>query len=90
MLRYLMALEAPTSGSILLSGQDVGSSDFRQMIELRKTIGVAFQGGALFSSMTVGENIMLPLFEHTDLDRQTMEIMARMKLELVDLAGLRT
>ena len=87
LLRYLMALEAPTSGSILLSGQDVGSSDIRQMIELRKTIGVAFQGGALFSSMTVGENIMLPLFEHTDLDRQTMEIMARMKLELVDLAG---
>ena len=87
LLRYLMALEAPTSGSIRLSGQDVGSSDIRQMIELRKTIGVAFQGGALFSSMTVGENIMLPLFEHTDLDRQTMEIMARMKLELVDLAG---
>ena len=87
LLRYLMALEAPTSGSILLSGQDVGSSDIRQMIELRKTIGVAFQGGALFSSMTVGENIMLPLFEHTNLDRQTMEIMARMKLELVDLAG---
>ncbi len=87
LLRYLMALEVPTSGSIWLTGQDVGSSDIRQMIELRKSIGVAFQGGALFSSMTVGENIMLPLFEHTDLDRQTMEIMARMKLELVDLAG---
>ena len=87
LLRYLMALEVPTSGSIRLTGRDVGSSDIRQMIELRKSIGVAFQGGALFSSMTVGENIMLPLFEHTDLDRQTMEIMARMKLELVDLAG---
>lgn len=87
LLRYLMALEVPTSGSILLNGHDVGSSDTRQMIELRKGIGVAFQGGALFSSMTVGENIMLPLVEHTDLDRQTMEIMARMKLELVDLAG---
>ncbi len=87
LLRYLMALEVPTSGSIRLIGRDVGSSDIRQMIELRKSTGVAFQGGALFSSMTVGENIMLPLFEHTDLDRQTMEIMARMKLELVDLAG---
>ena len=87
LLRYLMALEVPTSGSIRLSGRDVDSSDIRQMIELRKGIGVAFQGGALFSSMTVGENIMLPLIEHTDLDRQTMEIMARMKLELVDLAG---
>ena len=87
LLRYLMALEVPTSGSIRLIGRDVGSTDMRQMIELRKNTGVAFQGGALFSSMTVGENIMLPLFEHTDLDRQTMEIMARMKLELVDLAG---
>ena len=87
LLRHMMALEVPTSGSVRLIGLDVGSADIRQMIELRKSIGVAFQGGALFSSMTVGENIMLPLFEHTDLDRQTMEIMVRMKLELVDLAG---
>ncbi len=87
LLRHMMALEVPTSGSVRLIGLDVGSADIRQMIELHKSIGVAFQGGALFSSMTVGENIMLPLFEHTDLDRQTMEIMVRMKLELVDLAG---
>jgi phospholipid/cholesterol/gamma-HCH transport system ATP-binding protein len=87
LLRYLMALEVPTSGSIKLNGRDLGSLDTRRMIELRKSIGVAFQGGALFSSMTVGENIILPLVEHTDLDRRTMEIMARMKLELVDLAG---
>ncbi len=53
LLRYLMALEVPTSGSIRLAGRDVGSSDIRHMIELRKSIGVAFQGGALFSSMTV-------------------------------------
>jgi phospholipid/cholesterol/gamma-HCH transport system ATP-binding protein len=57
------------------------------MFELRKKIGVAFQGGALFSSMTVGENIMLPLHEHTELDPTTMRIMARLKLEVVDLAG---
>ena len=50
-------------------------------------MGVAFQGGALFSSMTVGENIILPLREHTELDELTMEIMARLKLELVELAG---
>jgi phospholipid/cholesterol/gamma-HCH transport system ATP-binding protein len=48
---------------------------------------VAFQGGALFSSMTVGENVMLPLREHTRLDRGTMEIMMRLKLEVVNLAG---
>jgi phospholipid/cholesterol/gamma-HCH transport system ATP-binding protein len=50
-------------------------------------MGVAFQGGALFSSMTVGENVMLPLREHTKLDRGTMQIMMRLKLEIVNLAG---
>jgi phospholipid/cholesterol/gamma-HCH transport system ATP-binding protein len=50
-------------------------------------LGVAFQGGALLSSMTVGENIMLPLLELTDLDEKTMGIMMRMKLEVVSLAG---
>ena len=57
------------------------------LVALRRKMGVAFQGGALFSSMTVGENIMLPLYEHTDLDRSTMEIMVRLKLEFVNLAG---
>jgi phospholipid/cholesterol/gamma-HCH transport system ATP-binding protein len=50
-------------------------------------MGVAFQGGALFSSMTVGQNVMLPLVEHTKLDPGTMEIMMRLKLEVVKLGG---
>ncbi|NQU56625.1 MAG: ATP-binding cassette domain-containing protein [Rhodospirillales bacterium] len=87
LLRYLMALEKQTSGSIKLLGQDIGTASQQQMFDLRKKIGVAFQSGALFSSMTVGENIMLPLYEHAKLDMLTMEIMARMKLEVVDLAG---
>jgi ABC-type nitrate/sulfonate/bicarbonate transport system ATPase subunit len=58
-----------------------------EMLKLRRRIGVAFQGGALFSSMNVLDNIMLPLREHTRLDPKTMEIMARMKLEVVSLAG---
>jgi len=87
LLRYLMALENQTSGTIKLLGQDIATLNQREMFELRKKLGVAFQGGALFSSMSVGDNIMLPLYEHTDLDRMTMEIMARMKLEVVDLAG---
>ncbi len=87
LLRYLMALEKQTSGTIRLLGQDIGTASQQEMFDLRKKIGVAFQGGALFSSMTVGENIMLPLYEHAKLDRLTMEIMARMKLEVVDLAG---
>ncbi len=87
LLRYLMALENQTSGSVRLLGQDIDGLSQQEMFNLRKKIGVAFQGGALFSSMTVGENIMLPLYEHANLDTMTMEIMARMKLEVVDLAG---
>jgi phospholipid/cholesterol/gamma-HCH transport system ATP-binding protein len=87
LLRHLMALERQTSGVIRILGEDVARLGQRELVELRKKTGVAFQGGALFSSMTVGENIMLPLYEHTDLDRKTMEIMARMKLEVVNLAG---
>ena len=87
LLRYLMALETPTSGSMRILGRDISELSMEEMFALRKKLGVAFQGGALFSSMTVGENIMLPLFEHTNLDRQTMDIMVRLKLEVVDLAG---
>ena len=87
LLRHLLGLETPTAGSIRLLGRDIHAIDARGMQELRKRMGVAFQGGALFSSMTVGENITLPLREHTDLDAKTIEIMARLKLEVVELAG---
>lgn len=87
LLRHLMALETPTSGTIRVLGQDVARLGMRQLLALRRKMGVAFQGGALFSSMTVGDNIMLPLREHTSLDEKTMEIMARLKLEVVGLAG---
>lgn len=87
LLRHLMALEAATSGSIRICGADVCTATPSQLREVRKKLGVAFQGGALFSSMTVGENIMLPMTELAHLDRRTMRIMARLKLELVGLAG---
>ena len=87
LLRFLMSLERQTSGTIKILGRDITECSVREMFELRRKIGVAFQSGALFSSMTVGENIILPLYEHTGLDMKTMEIMARMKLEVVDLAG---
>ena len=87
LLRHVMALEHGTSGTVKILGRDPAALDAKEALDLRKKIGVAFQGGALFSSMTVGENIMLPLYEHTVLDRKTMEIMARLKLEVVGLAG---
>lgn len=87
LLRYMLALERPRSGSITVLGRDLDSTTRTEMYDLRKKSGVAFQSGALFSSMTVGDNIMLPLREHTDLDETTIQIMARLKLEVVDLAG---
>ena len=87
LMRHLLSLEQATAGSMKLLDQDVSGLSTVERTELSKKIGVAFQSGALFSSMSVGENIMLPLAEHTKLDRLTMEIMARMKLEVVDLAG---
>jgi phospholipid/cholesterol/gamma-HCH transport system ATP-binding protein len=87
LLRHLMALETKTSGTMSILGQNIDDLSTREFQDLRKKLGVAFQGGALFSSLTVGENVMLPLYEHTGLDRKTMEIMARMKLEVVELGG---
>lgn len=87
LLRYLLGLHKPTSGSICIFGKDITTMSDQEMYELRKQLGVAFQGGALFGSMTVGDNVMLPLYEHTRLDEQTMHIMSRMKLEVVNLAG---
>jgi len=87
LLRHLLGLHRPTSGTIRLLGKDITQLDERAMHALRQEMGVAFQGGALFGSMTVGENVMLPLREHTELDEHTMQIMTRMKLEVVNLAG---
>ncbi len=87
LLRYLLGLGTPTSGNINLLGKDITKISNTEMHQLRQNMGVAFQGGALLSSMTVGENVKLPLREHTNLDEKTMEIMARMKLEVVNLGG---
>ncbi|MCK4744232.1 MAG: ABC transporter ATP-binding protein [Sulfuriflexus sp.] len=87
LLRYMLGLHEATSGSIKLLGQDITEINAEEMDELRKNMGVSFQGGALFNSMTVGENVCLPLREHTHLDENTIQIMGRMKLSVVNLGG---
>lgn len=87
LLRHMLGLNQPTSGSIELFGHDLKKLKQQELYTLRQKIGVSFQGGALFNSMTVGENIQLPLKEHTKLDDKTMQIMMRIKLEVVNLAG---
>jgi len=83
----MLALERPTSGRVRVLGRDMNDASRSEVYEIRKKSGVAFQSGALFSSMSVGDNIMLPLREHTDLDDSIIRIMARLKLEVVELAG---
>jgi phospholipid/cholesterol/gamma-HCH transport system ATP-binding protein len=87
LLWHLLGLKRPTSGTIKLLGQDINRIGAPAMQGLRRKMGGAFQGGALFSSMSVEDNITLPLREHTQLDDKTMSIMARLKLEVVNLAG---
>src|SRR5260221_11798195 len=88
LLRTLVGLEKPSAGQIWIKGQDIAAISPDQMDEIRKKIGMSFQGGALFGSMTVGENVALPLREHTRLEESTIEIMLRLKLEQVGLQGL--
>src|SRR6202040_754724 len=87
LLRTLVGLERPSSGEIWLRGKNIAAISSREMDEIRKKIGMSFQGGALFGSMTVGENVALPLKEHTQLDDSTIEIVVRLKLDQVGLSG---
>src|SRR6202023_1875451 len=87
LLRTLVGLEKPSSGQIWINGQDIAAISNDELYEIRKKIGMSFQGGALFGSMTVGENVALPLREHTRLEESTIEIMLRLKLEQVGLGG---
>lgn len=87
LLRTLVGLEKPSSGEVWIKGQNFAALDEAGRDEIRKKIGMSFQGGALFGSMTVGENVALPLAEHTNLEPSTIDIMVRLKLDQVGLAG---
>jgi len=87
LLRHLIGLQRPTAGEILVKGRDIARLPDEELVEIRKRMGVLFQSGALFNSMTVGENVALPLLEHTKLEPSTIHIMTRIKLQLVGLGG---
>ena len=87
LLRHMLGLNRPVAGSVKLFGIDLAEATDREKLDVRKRIGVSFQGGALLTSMTVGDNVALPLREHTTLDEQTIRIMSRIKLEVVNLGG---
>jgi phospholipid/cholesterol/gamma-HCH transport system ATP-binding protein len=87
MLRALVGLERLSSGRVWIKGVDISTASARELDAIRKRIGLAFQGGALIGSLSVGGNIALPLLEHTALEPSTIDVMVRIKLEQVGLSG---
>lgn len=86
-LRHLIGAIKPDSGKVYLLGKDLTTLNRDEMDSVLKRIGMSFQSAALFDSMTVGENVSLPLREHTKLDKNVIDIVVKMKLELVGLRG---
>ncbi len=87
LLKHIIGLETPTAGRIIINGVDTTDIDNSEMEKLRRGIGMLFQGSALFGSMTIGENVALPLAEFTDLSRNAIDLIVKMKLGMVDLSG---
>jgi phospholipid/cholesterol/gamma-HCH transport system ATP-binding protein len=87
LLRTLVGLEKPTDGEVWITGINTAQISEPEMDDIRKKIGMSFQGSALFGSMTVGENVALPLREHTELEDSTIEVMVRIKLGQVGLSN---
>ncbi len=85
LLRHMIGSISPTAGRVELLGEKLGELDEEGLDGLRLRFGILFQSGALFNSMTVAENVALPLHEHTDLDEATIDIIVKMKLEQVNL-----
>jgi phospholipid/cholesterol/gamma-HCH transport system ATP-binding protein len=87
LLKIMIGLQKPATGQVLFGGVDIISADEKGLHDFRQNIGVLFQSSALFSSMTLRENITLPLQEYTDLDFATIDLIVKMKLGMVNLAG---
>lgn len=85
LLKHLIGLHPPMSGSIVIEGRDIVSAEGPGRQEILKRIGVSYQSSALFGSMTISQNVRLPLEEYTDLPEEALELIAWMKLRLVGL-----
>ncbi|MDP8258305.1 MAG: ABC transporter ATP-binding protein [Candidatus Aadella gelida] len=87
LLRHIIGNLKPSSGRVVLLGQDITDLYDEDLDVMRKKIGMSFQSSALFDSMNVADNVSLPLREHTKLDKSVIDIIVKMKLELVGLRG---
>jgi phospholipid/cholesterol/gamma-HCH transport system ATP-binding protein len=87
LLKHLIGLYKPAGGQVLINGVNINTDDDRVLRRVRMGLGVLFQAGALFGSMTLEENIALPLQEYTNLNAATIDLIVKMKLGLVNLVG---
>ena len=87
LLRHMIGAERPDSGTVRVFGKEITSMNDREMQDLRRRFGMLFQSGALLQSLTVEENVSLPLQEHTELDQEIIDLVVKMKLEQVGLTG---
>jgi len=88
LLRHIVRLELPTSGHVYIKGEDACHMSEERFNQIRRKMGMLFQSAALFNSMTIEENVSLPLRELTQLEESTIRIMTRIKLDLVGLSGV--
>jgi len=88
LLKHTIGLMKPDAGHILVDGEDITDYDEEQLNPVRKKVGMLFQGGALFDSMSVFENVAYALREHTTLDEEEIARRVREKLALVEMSGV--
>ena len=90
LLKHLVGLYRPASGKIFIDGDDIGSAEGALLEKIQRKFGILFQSGALFGSMTVAQNVALPLQEYTPLSPRDIDLLVRMKLSMVNLSGYET
>lgn len=86
LLRTMLGLHRPTSGEVLVEGRDILQASEAELLEVKRRYGVTFQHGALFTSLTVAQNIQLPIREYFDASPQTLAALTEMRLRMVGLA----
>jgi phospholipid/cholesterol/gamma-HCH transport system ATP-binding protein len=87
LLRHIIGVMKPSAGSVKIFGDEITSMNDRQITDIRRRFGMLFQSGALLASLTVGENVALPLLQHTDLSIDEVEETVTQKLQMVGLSG---
>jgi phospholipid/cholesterol/gamma-HCH transport system ATP-binding protein len=87
LLRHIIGVMKPNAGSVKIFGDEITTMNDRQITDIRRRFGMLFQSGALLASLTVGENVALPLLQHTDMSIDEIEETVTQKLQMVGLSG---